>query len=618
MRDAPAAARPGRPGSRTTDVTAPSPHLPLLAALVDELARSGMRHAVLCPGSRNAPILLALDADPRITCWSAVDERSASFLALGIAKATGMPAAVCVTSGTAISNLLPAATEAHEAGTPLLLLTADRPPELRDVGAGQTIDQLRALDAVTRWVIEADLSEATVERERWVRSTACRALAATLGPARPGPVQINLPLREPLTAPGPHAPLTEGRPAGAPWLSVQPGSGAAPAPIQQLAHRLLATERGVIVAGRAERTPELARLLPRLAAALGWPLLADPMSGARRGAHAIAGYDLFLQPDGTFAADVLGLAAPLREAPQLILRVGDLPVSKPLRAWLAGPAAAASQVLLTPEAIWADEHSVASEWLTGSPLELVKGLYGAVAGANEHRTSHEGDPQPWLEAWQAVDAAVRDSERARPSAAPAPGDRLTEPLVARTLATALGASDTLVVGASLPIRMLERWAPSVDAPPRVLSNRGANGIDGVTSSAFGVLAAELDRVRAHDGADHDAPLPRVVAYVGDLTLLYDQGGLAHAALGLPLQIVVVNNDGGRIFERLAVAKNAPREAFEPRIVTPQHRDLGHLAAFYGLELVRPTTVAELEAALARAPDRARLIEVRVPPHPAAG
>lgn len=589
------------------------PHLPLLAALVDELARSGMQHAVLCPGSRNAPILLALDADPRIRCWSAVDERSAAFLALGIAKATGMPAAVCVTSGTAISNLLPAATEAHEAGTPLLLLTADRPPELRDVGAGQTIDQLRALDVVARWVIEADLSEATVERERWVRSTAGRAIAATLGPGRPGPVQINLPLREPLTAPGPHTPLTDGRPSGAPWLSVTAGAGAAPAAVQSLAHRLLAAERGVIVAGRAERTPELARLLPRLAAALGWPLLADPMSGARRGANAIAAYDLFLQPDGSLDPAVLSAEAEpvLREAPALILRVGDLPVSKPLRAWLAGPAAGASQVLLTPEAIWADEQGVGTEWVTGPPLELVKGLYGAVAGAIEHRTSHEGDPQPWIEAWRSVDAAARSSERARPSVSPAPGDALTEPLVARTLATSLGADDTLVVGASLPIRMLERWAPAVDAPPRVLSNRGANGIDGVTSTAFGVLAAELERSTGE-------PAARVVAYVGDLTLLYDQGGLAHAASGLPLQIVVVNNDGGRIFERLAVARNASAEAFEPRIVTPQHREFAHLAAFYGLELVRPRSVAELEAALALQPDRARLIEVRVPPHPAAG
>lgn len=579
-------------------MTSTPPHLPLLAAFVDELARSGMRHAVLCPGSRNAPILLALDAAPGITCWSAVDERSAAFLALGIAKATGQPAAVCVTSGTAISNLLPAATEAHEAGTPLLLLTADRPPELRDVGAGQTIDQLRALDAVTRWVVETDLSEATVQRERWVRATACRAVEATRGPGRPGPVQVNLPLREPLTAPGVHAPLTAGRGDNAPWLRVTRAGGAAGAPIAALAHRLLATTDGVIVAGRAERTPELARLLPRLAATLGWPLLADPMSRARRGPQAIAGYDLFLRPDGSVDPD---LAAGDPGTPSIVLRIGDLPVSKPLRAWLAGLDPSTAQVLLTPETIWADEHSVASEWLTGDPLELLRALHAAVAGAAEHRSAHDAGPSTWLQAWRALDGAATASPRAAGTTGAEDDAPLTEPLVARVLSTTLDADDALVVGASLPIRMLERWAPAVDSPPTVFSNRGANGIDGVTSTAFGVLAAR----RADDAS------PRVVAYVGDLTLLYDQGGLAHAASGLPLQIVVVNNDGGRIFERLAVAGHAPAEAFEPRIVTPQHRDLSHLAAFYGLDLLRPGTVGELRAALALAPDRARLIEVRV-------
>ncbi|MDO9352240.1 MAG: thiamine pyrophosphate-binding protein, partial [Solirubrobacteraceae bacterium] len=201
------------------------PHLPLLAALVDELARSGVRHAVLCPGSRNAPIVLALDADPRITCWTVVDERSAGFFALGIAKATGLPAVVTTTSGTAVSNLLPAATEAHEAGVPLLMLTGDRPPERRDLGAGQTIDQLRALDGVCRWVIEADLGEASEVREQWVRATTCRAIAASISAGRPGPVQINLPLREPLTAPGLHAPIASGRADGRPWLSVEGAPG---------------------------------------------------------------------------------------------------------------------------------------------------------------------------------------------------------------------------------------------------------------------------------------------------------------------------------------------------------------------------------------------------------
>jgi 2-succinyl-5-enolpyruvyl-6-hydroxy-3-cyclohexene-1-carboxylate synthase len=612
MRDARGAARPGDAAARISHVTAVPAHLPLLAALVDELARSGVEHAVLCPGSRNAPILLALDADPRITCWSAVDERSAAFLALGVAKATGRPAVVTVTSGTAISNLLPAATEAHEAGTPLLLLTADRPPELRDVGAGQTIDQLRALDAVTRWVIEADLSEATPVRERWIRATTCRAVAAAQGPGRPGPVQINFPLREPLTAPGSHAPLTGGRADGAPWLTITPAAGAAPSALSHLAHRLLATPRGAIVAGRAERTPELERLLPRLAAALGWPLLADPMSGARRGPNAIAGYDLFLTPSGDLDPALFAATAPFGTSegpaapqPELILRVGDLPVSKPLRAWLGGPAATAHQVMLTPEAVWADEHGVAAEWVTGDPVDLVRGLHSAVAGAIEHRTLAETGEPAWLAAWRGLDAAVLDSERARPTVSPAPSAPLTEPLVARTLATTLGEEDDLIVGASLPIRMLERWAPATDTPPTVLSNRGANGIDGVTSSAFGVLAA---RRTAAPGTD-----PRVVAYLGDLTLLYDQGGLAYAASGLPLQIVVVNNGGGRIFERLAVAKHASPEALQRRILTPQQRDLAHLAAFYELELLRPRTVADLEAALLLPADRARLIEVLVPP-----
>ncbi|MFT4034804.1 MAG: 2-succinyl-5-enolpyruvyl-6-hydroxy-3-cyclohexene-1-carboxylic-acid synthase [Patulibacter sp.] len=588
--------------------------MPLLAALVDELARSGVRHAVVCPGSRNAPVLLALEAERRITCWSALDERSAGFLALGIAKFTGLPAVVSVTSGTAVSNLLPAATEAHEAGTPLLLLTADRPPELRDVGAGQTIDQLRALDAVARWVVEADLSQASVVRERWVRATACRAVAASRGPGRPGPVQLNLPLREPLTAAGEQAALTGGRPDGAPWLAVTAASGAAPSAVARLAQRLLEAPRGVIVAGRAERTPELARLLPRLASALGWPLLADPMSGARRGANAIAGYDLFLRPDGTVERGA-GAAVPSPGgaddaaavvgggAPQVVLRVGDLPVSKGLRAWLAGPAASAYQVMLTPEAVWADEHSVACEWVSGDPLEVVRGLYGAVAGAVEHRGSDAlGDPS-WLAAWRSLDVAALASGRAAPMVSAGARQALSEPLVARTLATVLGADDVVVVGASLPIRMLERWAPAVDAPPVVLSNRGANGIDGVISTAFGVLAAHA--------ASAPGSLPRVVAYVGDLTLLYDQGGLALAAAGLPLQVVVVNNDGGRIFERLAVARHAPREVLEARVLTPHGRDLAQLAAFFDLDVVRPTTVGELEAALRLPPDRARLIEVRV-------
>ncbi|MEN0012605.1 MAG: 2-succinyl-5-enolpyruvyl-6-hydroxy-3-cyclohexene-1-carboxylic-acid synthase [Solirubrobacteraceae bacterium] len=565
------------------------PHLPLLAALADELARSGVQHAVVCPGSRNAAVLLALQADPRITCWSAVDERSAGFFALGIAKATGTPAAVSVTSGTAVSNLLPAATEAREAGVPLLLLTADRPPELRDVGAGQTIDQLRALHGVCRWVVEADLNAASVERERWVRATVCRAVAATVGP-KPGPVQINLPLREPLTAPGPHGPLTAGRPGGQPWLAVEPAAGIEPSALARLATRCMHADRGVIVAGRSERSPELATLLPRLANILDWPLLADPMSGARRGRHAVAEYDLF-------AGREPGQAL----VPDLVLRVGDLPVSKPLRRWLATTAAEAPQLMLTPEAVWSDPDSAASEWLLGDPGKLVRGLITAIGAAREGVTDHTAGvgEQGWVDRWRTAGAAALDHPVAAAVLEATDDAPLTEPLVARILGTALDTSSTLVVGASLPIRMLERWAPVVDAPPVVLSNRGANGIDGVVSTAIGVAAAA------------GAARGRVVGYLGDLTLLYDQGGLAGASrLGLPLQLVVVNNDGGRIFERLPVAGDAGA-AFEPMIATPHGLDLAHLASLHGLELHRPTTARDLRSVLALPADTPRLIEVRV-------
>lgn len=566
---------------------APPSHLPLLAALVDELGRSGVRHAVLCPGSRNAPILLALNADPRITCWSVVDERSAGFFALGIAKATGVPAAVCVTSGTALSNLLPAATEAHEAGVPLLVLSADRPAELRDVGAGQTIDQLRALDHVTRWVVEPDLGEATPERERWIRATACRAVIATTGPGRPGPVQLNLPMREPLTAPGVHAPLTPGRPGGAPWLAVQRPRSVDAHEIAALAAQCMRAGRGVIVAGRSERSPELSALVPRLASTLGWPLLADPMSGARRGPHAIAAYDLFL--DTPAGASLV---------PDLVLRVGDLPVSKPLRSWLSTTAMDATQVMLTPEAIWADPGSSASVWLDADAGRAIRALNTSVSAAREGVSdSIDGlAEQGWRDRWLAADADAAKTQRVQ-AVVGATGDaELTEALVARTLGAELGPADSLVVGPSLAIRLLERWAAVSDDPPRVFSNRGANGIDGVVSAAFGVAATGPGRV---------------VAYMGDLTLLYDQGGLAGASrLGLPVQLVVVNNDGGRIFNRLPVAENAG-DAFEPLIATPHGLDLRHLAALHGLEHLTPSTVDELTAALALPADRARLIEVRV-------
>ncbi|TML08857.1 MAG: 2-succinyl-5-enolpyruvyl-6-hydroxy-3-cyclohexene-1-carboxylic-acid synthase, partial [Actinobacteria bacterium] len=286
----------------------------LLRGFADELVRSGVRHACTSPGSRSTPLVLSLVRDGRLTVHSHVDERAAAFFALGIAKASGVPAVIACTSGTAAANFLPAVIEAHEAGVPLLVLTADRPPELREVGAGQAIDQLKLYGSAVRWFFEVGTHDAAAEP--WMRALACRAVHATLGAAgRPGPVHLNFPLREPLVAPVELPPGRGGRADGAPWLARRRARGQA----EDLSAWVAAHPHGVVVAGRAERgQPELAEALARFAAAAGWPLLADPLSWARRGPAAVAHYDALLRSQ-SFPATA-------------VVRVGDLPTSKPLRA----------------------------------------------------------------------------------------------------------------------------------------------------------------------------------------------------------------------------------------------------------------------------------------------
>src|SRR2546423_762771 len=254
-------------------------------ALVDELARCGMEHAVTCPGSRNAPLALTLGDEERIRSHSVIDERSAGFVALGIAKATRKPVAITCTSGSAAANLMPAVVEAHEARVPLILLTADRPPELREVGAGQAIDQLKLYGSAAKWFVEVGNHEPGRTAAVHHRALACRAWWTAAG-GRPGPVHLNFPLREPL------APVDEeldpepwqGRDGGRPWVELREHSSAPDAnDVQQLAERIAATPRGAIVCRPSAE--DLAEPVTRLAAEARWPLLAEPTSGLRCGAH---------------------------------------------------------------------------------------------------------------------------------------------------------------------------------------------------------------------------------------------------------------------------------------------------------------------------------------------
>jgi 2-succinyl-5-enolpyruvyl-6-hydroxy-3-cyclohexene-1-carboxylate synthase len=526
-------------------MTATDSHL-LLRAFCDELARCGMADACTSPGSRSTPIVLSLVREERIRCWSHIDERCAGFFALGAAKATGRPVAVTCTSGTAAANLAPAVYEAREARVPLIVLTADRPPELRDVGAGQTIDQLKIYGDAVKWFAELDLADSSPARQRWMRALACRAYWTALD-GRPGPVHLNVPLREPLVLTQALPAGDDGRPGRAPWVRREAPAPRAPARLADLpAH-------GIVVAGRHEREPGLADVIAAFAERAGYPLLADPLSGARRGSASIDHYDLLLR-DAAFCA---------AHAPALVIRVGDLPTSKPLRTWLAG-LERVDQVALDPESAWQDPSSALSVVLSGDPAQTLEAM-----GPEVRR-----DPQ-WLAGWRSRDALAAQAISA------SLGDELSEPAVAVALGRWLPSEATLFVASSMPVRDVESFFTAREEAPRVLSNRGANGIDGTVSSAFGAAAAG------------EGP---VVLLLGDVALAYDIGGLLAARrLGLAVTIVLLNNDGGGIFHFLPVAGET--DAFEPHVATPHGLDYAHAAALYGCRYELVETLGGLRAAL---------------------
>jgi 2-succinyl-5-enolpyruvyl-6-hydroxy-3-cyclohexene-1-carboxylate synthase len=541
----------------------------LLRAFVDELVRCGVAGACTSPGSRSTPLVLSLVRDGRLPTWSHVDERVGGYFALGAAKATGRPVAVACTSGTAAAHYLPAVIEAHEARVPLLVLTADRPPELREVGAGQAIDQLKLYGGAAKWFFDVGTHEATPERLRWMRTLACRAAWTALHD-RPGPVHLNFALREPLVL---DAPLPDGEPGGGgradgrPWTARPPAAANPGAEGEALRHVLEDAEHGVVVAGRDERGALRARAIAAFARAAGFPLLADPLSGARRGGAAIAHYDALLR-DEAFAAE---------HRPDLVLRVGDLPTSKPLRQWLAG--LDCRQVALDPEGAWQDPASVVSDSLPFHPA-------AALAAALPSEPLAEPG---WLEGWRAADAAAAEGIRATL------GDELSEPAVAAALA-GLSPGVTVFTASSMPVRDLETFWPALDEPPRVLAHRGANGIDGTVSSAFGAAAAG------------GGP---VVLHIGDVALAHDLGALLSASrLGLAVTIVLVDNGGGGIFDFLPVATQA--DAFEEHVATPTGLDFARVADLFGLGYEAPGSPASLRAALdtALSVPRTTLLHVR--------
>lgn len=536
------------------------------ATLTDEWVRSGVTDAVICPGSRSTRMALALAADGRIRIHVVLDERSAGFVALGMGLASGHAAIVLTTSGTAAVELHPAIVEAHQAGVPLLAVTADRPPELHGVGAPQTVEQAALFAGAVRWSLDPGVAREDA-RAAW-RSIASRAVAAAGGaaPGGPGPVHLNLPFTEPLT--GGDAVVAPGRRGDRPWHAMEAQS-AGPPP-DGLVEDLCAAARGLIVAG-GDADPIAAG---RIARALGWPVLADPRSGAR-------------VPDPTTVA---GADALLRVAefaavePDIVLRVGAPPASRVIAEWLAS--IASPQVLVDPHRRWLDPQRAAS---------VVIGCDEAALADAIERAPRTPADAAWLTRWRQADDVAQsafDDVLAR-------HPELTEPGVARHLLRNLPPGSTLVVSSSMPIRDIE-WYGEARADVRVLSNRGANGIDGVVSTAVGVAAAGRGST---------------FALVGDLAFLHDINGLLAArgaSNGLDLVLVVVDNDGGGIFSFLPQRSGVAGPRFERLFSTPHGLNLRTVAAAYGVEAERVTSAVDLVPAVARAAGAGgmRMVHVR--------
>jgi 2-succinyl-5-enolpyruvyl-6-hydroxy-3-cyclohexene-1-carboxylate synthase len=575
-----------------------NPSTAFAVTLVDELVRCGLREAVLAPGSRSAPLAIALwekaGQGGALRLHVRVDERSAAFLALGLAKAGGRPVAVVCTSGTAAANFHPAVIEADESGVALLVLTADRPPELRGTGANQAIDQLKLYGGAVRWFAEAGVPEARPGMNPYWRSLACRAWAVAAGTdgGFPGPVHLNLPLRDPLV-PGLPDPAgngswpepLDGRPDGAPWTrwaaasigAAASGPGSAGPSGQAGAGwaeplDLPWTERGVILAGDGAADPPG---LLRLAAAAGWPVLAEPSSGVRQGRQALAAYSYLLEHPGFLAAN----------RPDLVVCAGRPGLSRGQTAFLRQAAAdGARQVVLAQgPARWADPARTATDVaaalrLTGTPGRPARGGPG---------TGRPG----WLGRWQEADAAARGAVDAVLDA----GGELAEPRLARDLGAALPDGALLWAASSLPIRDLDRHLAVRDGL-RVLASRGASGIDGLVSSATGAALA-------HQAAGGGP----AAALLGDLAFLHDAPGLfAGPEEARPdLVLVVANNDGGGIFSTLEQA--AVPAPFERVFGTPHRAQLAGLAAAAGIGHVVVAQAADLPAALKG--DGIRIVEV---------
>ena len=538
------------------------------SVLVETLVRLGLRHAVISPGSRSAPLTFAFARHPGVEAIPVLDERSAAFYALGLAKQSGRPVALVCTSGTAAANFLPAVVEAHESGVPLLVLTADRPPELRDCHSGQSINQQKLYGGFVNHFRDLPVPVARVPALHRLKRELMHAFRMTARPMT-GPVHLNCPFRDPL----PPLPEKNRHDLGGEELAGFFAGVVADRPrVPSRKSRALAGD-GIIVVGPNEPASgrKFAGAVGRMSRSLGWPVLADALSPLRMhgaaGGHVVVHYDTILRS--------ARLAAELR--PQQVICVGGWPTSKVLREWLK--AADPAVQLLTSRSDNMDGLNLRTAHVRGDPEVLCTRFRGT------------GRPGAFARRWHEVNRAAGKALEL----ALAKVTGLVEPACVPLLAKNLPRDTALFVASSMPVRDLEYFWPAGAGRQRIKFNRGANGIDGTLSTALGV--AHGDRRPA-------------VLLTGDLALLHDTNGF----LSVPkfkgsLTIVLINNNGGGIFEHLPVAQFDP--PFEDFFATPQHIDFKNLCATYGVGHVGVRDWKHFAGLVAKLPARGvRVLEIR--------
>jgi 2-succinyl-5-enolpyruvyl-6-hydroxy-3-cyclohexene-1-carboxylate synthase len=559
---------------------------------VDELIRGDLAGVCIAPGSRSTPLAIAFAEQTKTPLFVHVDERSAAFFALGMALATGRPAVVLCTSGTAAANLFPAVVEASLAEIPLLALTADRPTALRHSGANQTMDQVKLFGDHVRWFLELPPAERepAAASLRGLRTLAASVVSETLSP-RPGPVHVNIPFDKPLepsTRPGDatpeyaaeHAELLDGRAGGQPFTRIMRGRPRLDeTETREVAELILNSRRGVIMCGPRCPEGDFPAAVTALAGRLGMPLLAEALSGVRFCPTAqpdrvvFGAYEVYLPDAVEFGID----------EPDIVVQFGGAPVSGALLNWLTGMSSAI-RVQVSAHGAWADEAHGLTHFLETDPAEFCRELEKRAGG-----TAPEPDAFAWLEVWRELESHAAAANAEAAGSTPFEGG-----WVAR-LAEGLDDKATVMVGSSLAVRHLDEFAGPRPTRWRVFSNRGASGIDGTLSTGLGIAAAT------------GGP---VLVLLGDLAMLHDLNALlAIRRFGLDAKVVVINNDGGGIFQRLPIAAYGAH--FQELFKTPHGLNFEGAAKQFDLPYVRiENELAEgrrLDEALAR--PGAALIEI---------